>query len=486
MYLLKNAWKNVTRSKGRNILIGIIVFVIAVSACISLSIRQAAETAKESGMSNTEVTGEISINRQAMMNSMGEDGADRSEMKEKMSEVKELSLTKLKSYAQLDSVKDFYYTLTMSMDASKIEAITTEDETDSDIIRPENNKDQGAFTLVGYSSEDAMSEFKEGTCKITKGENFKIGTNDKTCIISEELATYNSLKVGSTIQMVNPQDSSQKISLKVVGIYKNSSSTSGETNRFNGRTDPANRIYTSYETLKAVNKSFDNVMAQTNGTYVFSDIDDYQTFKNDVEEMGLDENYSVSSQDVNSYEQSILPLENLSKFAGYFFVVVLIIGAVVLIIIHIFNIRERKYEIGVLTAIGMKKSKVCIQFLMELFLVTLFSMMIGLAVGSVASVPVSNQLLETQIESQQQDMATQENNFGRGGKSSDNKSEVPQGSGGLIGQTSNYMTNISASVNLVVVAQLLGVGILLTLISGMVAVVFIVRYEPLKILSSRS
>ena len=486
MYLLKNAWKNVTRSKGRNILIGIIVFVIAVSACISLSIRQAAETAKESGMSNTEVTGEISINRQAMMNSMGEDGADRSEMKEKMSEVKELSLTKLKSYAQLDSVKDFYYTLTMSMDASKIEAITTEDETDSDIIRPENNKDQGAFTLVGYSSEDAMSEFKEGTCKITKGENFKIGTNDKTCIISEELATYNSLKVGSTIQMVNPQDSSQKISLKVVGIYKNSSSTSGETNRFNGRTDPANRIYTSYETLKAVNKSFDNVMAQTNGTYVFSDIDDYQTFKNDVEEMGLDENYSVSSQDVNSYEQSILPLENLSKFAEYFFVVVLIIGAVVLIIIHIFNIRERKYEIGVLTAIGMKKSKVCIQFLMELFLVTLFSMMIGLAVGSVASVPVSNQLLETQIESQQQDMATQENNFGRGGKSSDNKSEVPQGSGGLIGQTSNYMTNISASVNLVVVAQLLGVGILLTLISGMVAVVFIVRYEPLKILSSRS
>lgn len=486
MYLLKNAWKNVTRSKGRNILIGIIVFVIAVSACISLSIRQAAETAKESGMSNTEVTGEISINRQAMMNSMGEDGADRSEMKEKMSEIKELSLTKLKSYAQLDSVKDFYYTLTLSMDASKIEAITTEDETDSDIIRPENNTDQGAFTLVGYSSEDAMSEFKEGTCKITKGENFKIGTNDKTCIISEELATYNSLKVGSTIQMVNPQDSSQKISLKVVGIYKNSSSTSGETNRFNGGTDPANKIYTSYETLKAVTKSFDNVMAQTNGTYVFSDIDDYQTFKNDVEEMGLDENYSVSSQDVNSYEQSILPLENLSKFAGYFFGVVLIIGAVVLIIIHIFNIRERKYEIGVLTAIGMKKSKVCIQFLMELFLVTLFAMMIGLAVGSAASVPVSNQLLETQIESQQQDIATQENNFGRGGKSSDDKSEAPQGPGRLIGQTSNYMTNISASVNLVVVAQLLGVGILLTLISGMVAVVFIVRYEPLKILSSRS
>ena len=33
MYILKNAWRSITRSKGRNILIGIILFVIAVSAC---------------------------------------------------------------------------------------------------------------------------------------------------------------------------------------------------------------------------------------------------------------------------------------------------------------------------------------------------------------------------------------------------------------------------------------------------------------------
>ena len=44
MYVIKNALRCITRAKGRNILIGIIALVIAVSACIGLSIRQAAET----------------------------------------------------------------------------------------------------------------------------------------------------------------------------------------------------------------------------------------------------------------------------------------------------------------------------------------------------------------------------------------------------------------------------------------------------------
>ena len=46
MYIVKNALKCLGRSKGRSILIGVIVLVIAVSACIGLSIRQAAERPK--------------------------------------------------------------------------------------------------------------------------------------------------------------------------------------------------------------------------------------------------------------------------------------------------------------------------------------------------------------------------------------------------------------------------------------------------------
>lgn len=493
MYVIKNAWKNVIRSKGRNILIGLIVLVVSISVCISLSIRQAAENAQE----DVEITGQITVDRQSMMQSMGEAGADRSQMKEKMADMEELSVEDLKKYAKSSSVKNFYYTLTTSLDGSNIEEVSTSDTTASDSSTQgpggESRKgmNQGAFSLVGYSSEDAMIDFINGTCKITDGEMFEEGTTKKNCIISSELATYNSLEAGDTIKLVNPDDDSETLSLKVVGIYSNSSSTTGEngiSTQFQPGEDPANQIYISYAALADAVEGMDSVRTQTNGTYVFADQDAYEQFQKDVEEMGLDDTYTVTSQDITSYEQSLIPLQNLSKFATYFFVVVLIIGAIVLVVINIFNIRERKYEIGVLTAIGMKKSKVCMQFVTELFIVTIFAMVIGLAAGSAASVPVSNQLLQSQIESQQEQLSNQEMNFGRGNMENGggNRQNQNIAKGGFMAQTVDYISDISASVNLTVIIELFGVGILLTIPSSMTAVIFVMRYEPLKILSNRS
>ena len=74
MYILKNALRCISRSKGRNILIGIITLVIAVSACLGLSIRQAAESAKSDTLDGMSVTATISFDRQSMMNNMGRPG----------------------------------------------------------------------------------------------------------------------------------------------------------------------------------------------------------------------------------------------------------------------------------------------------------------------------------------------------------------------------------------------------------------------------
>ena len=71
MYIVKNALRCIGRSKGRNILIGIIALVIAISACIGLSIRQAAESAKASALEGMSVTATIQYNRASAMGNMG-------------------------------------------------------------------------------------------------------------------------------------------------------------------------------------------------------------------------------------------------------------------------------------------------------------------------------------------------------------------------------------------------------------------------------
>ena len=126
--------------------------------------------------------------------------------------------------------------------------------------------------------------------------------------------------------------------------------------------------------------------------------------------------YVLTSSDVASYEASLVPLENLKSFATAFLWVILAIGAIILVVLNMFNIRERKYEVGVLTAVGMHKGKVALQFMLEIFIVTIFAILIGTGIGAATSVPITNKLLESQVQQQESSSQQQQSNFGRGGQ----------------------------------------------------------------------
>ena len=551
MYIVKNAFKSIWRARGRNVLIAIIALVIAVSACVALSIKESAQKAREDTLSLMNVTAQISLDRKSLMQStMGEGGEqppqfDRESMKDILRGGESLTLEEYEKYAAADSVKDSYYYLSATMDAGEnlepIDAMGTfGSSSTTDAQSGENSfgqgfggmkgggKDfggkmgaQGDFTVVGYSSDAAMTDFVSGNMTITDGVVFSENTTEKECIISEELATYNNLSVGSELVLVNPNDGEENHTFKVVGIYNGEGeSSNGFMGGFSTATDSANKIMTSYEALKSIcDSSAENAEESTdentgittstaissslNYTYVFGTVQDYENFAQQAKDMGLSDDYTVSSSDINKYENSLVPLENLSQTATYFLLVVFVIGAIILIVINIFNIRERKYEIGVLTAIGMKKCKVAFQFVTEMLIVTLVAIVLGAGIGAVSSVPITNALLSSQITSNQQTADNMQQGFGRetdvgGGMmqmptrpqdDGEGMSQPPDNIGGFMGDimssAENYISEVSYSTDLTVIAQLIGVGIALALISSLSAILFIMRYEPLKILTNR-
>lgn len=522
MYIIKNALKCISRSKGRNILIGVIVLVISGSACIGLSIRQAAEKAKSETLENLTVTASISFDRQSMMSQMREEAGsgdpsgggkfDKGQFAEMMGEASSLSLEEYLTYSEADSVKDFYYSQTVSVngsdDFSPVTAETTEETTEETMDVPgdfrmagmekggmEEGFSSSDFRIIGYSDENAMTSFINGTASITEGSVFEEGTENPDCIISEELADYNDISAGDSIQVTNPNNTEEIYTLTVVGLYTDSSANeSAFSARGMAENDSANQIYMSYAALQSILSSSETLNEDStgesdtalsgivSGTYVFADTESYYQFEEEVRELGLSDSYTVASPDLAAYENSLTPLNTLSKTAGWFLIVILVIGAVILIVLNIFNVRERKYEIGVLTAMGMSKGKVAIQFLTEIFVVTLASVIIGAGVGAVSSVPVTNALLENQVEAQASQSNRIEENFGRGSKPMDGSfsDNAPFSS-----PESNYITEISSATDMTVIIQMLGIAILLTLISGTVSMLFIMRYEPLKILANR-
>ncbi len=541
MYIFKNALRCVSRSKGRNVLIGIIVFVISLSACIGLSIRRSAEKAKNETLNSMSVTASISFDRrQAMQNmtppanaegSAPQGGFDREQFSSFMGENSALSLEEYEKYSKASTVKSFYYTSNVSINGNdNLSPVSNDSENANETEN--NNQDFGGpmggmggfggkdfikgansdFTLIGVSSEDAMTDFISGTSAITEGEIFTENTENMDCIISEELAVYNNIEVEDEITIVNPNAEDETYTLKVVGFFEDSSANQ---NSFSGMgmtsNDPANKIYISYKALSNIIKNstevsstitddngreYQTALSETlNATYTFANVDDYEKFEEEIYDLGLDESYTVSSSDITAFENSMAPLETLSTTAGYFLIVILLIGAVILIVLNIFSVRERKYEIGVLTAMGMKKQKVALQFLTEIFAVTLAAVIVGGAVGAITSVPVANTLLESQIEAQTTERNNIEQGFGRGDKGNvqlPDGANPPQNIGGFGGRfqnlaqnTADYVDEISSATDFIVLLQLLGIAILLTVIAGGFSVLFIMRYEPLKILFNR-
>jgi len=521
MMVFINAFKSISRAKGRNILIGIIVLTIAVSSSVALAIRNSAEVAKESGFEAQTITGTISVDRQKMMEGMqgGSGGSNRNGMRDLMQQYAGLSLGELQEYANSDYVKDFYYTASSSLDAGgELEPYSsTETSTNSnsgsqnapggrDGIRGVGvigSMAMGDFSVTGYSDENAMGRFISGDSKITDGEMFDFTSEDLNCLISYELAIFNDLSVGDILTLANPNDEEETYSFTITGIYTNATSTdTGGQMQFSTAMDPANLICVSFNALsKLAEESELNAVAgvneygietttalnmQTAGTYAFSSKDNYDNFDRELRVKGLSEYYVLSSPDMNSYEASLVPLENLSNFALTLMIIILIVGAVILIVLNIFNIRERKYEVGVLTAIGIKKTKVAAQFVIELLVITLTAVTIGTGIGAVVSVPVSNNLLESQIQSQELTQTTQEQNFGRpGGDGGGNRIQ----GGFLLGGAEvsvEYVDTINATINVSILLQLIGIGIFLTVFSSLVGIVFVLRYDPLKILANRA
>ena len=144
----------------------------------------------------------------------------------------------------------------------------------------------------------------------------------------------------------------------------------------------------------------------------------------------------------------------------------------------------------------MKKSKLSLQFMSELLIVSIFGLIIGAGIGSFVSVPVSNKLLANEIENANAKYDDIGKNFGRRDidrpptennlneeNNNDNKNFRDLDFG--IAKV-NEVDSIDAVVDFKVLYELLEIGVLLTLVSSLASMIAIARFSPLQILKERS
>lgn len=489
MYIFKNAWISIVRNKGRNILIAIIILVIAAASSITLAIRNSATKIVTAYENKYNIEASISMDRRALMqNFRGEEGEEKKsqqEMIETFNNIESLTVEDIKKYGESEYVSKYYYVYNTGVNAKDIEEATdslvkettTDKKTTTRTEKIFNDKaSDGAFKLLGYSSYDSMTDFVNGKFKIADGEVSNDFTSNN-CVISEELATLNDIKVGDTITITSPNDEKITYDLVVSGIYKEDSDVSEDmTSMFSGS---VNSIITNDKVVSEFMAKDEKSNVTITPTFIIKDKESVEKFTVELTEKGLSEYFTVTNN-LDTVEGATKSITNVKSFATMFLIITLIIGAIVLLVLNMINIRERKYEIGVLRTIGMKKSLVISQFMVELLVVAIFGLLIGTGVGSFTSVNVANHLLETEISNAASETKNIDKNFG-------GKGNLMVGTPQSIGITHiEQVDNIDAIVDFKVLGQLLGIGIILTMISSLSACVSISRFSPLNILKERS
>lgn len=492
MYILKNALISITRNKERNLLIGIIIVVISCATAISLAIRNSADSLIESYKNQYETTATIGINRESMREEMKIDESssneEREDQKENMqeifSEASNISEEDIDKYGNSDYVKNYYYQISIGINAEDIDKVsqtTTTDNANNDNNIPTqgpkgNEKFQNIsdsdFTLIGYSNTIGMEEFISGKYKITDGQ-VSDDRDNNNCVINSELATLNKLEVGDKIKAIDPDDENNTLELTVTGIFEENSDNDNAMGMF---TSSANIIITNTNTVKKMTTTNEKIKKTITPTFILKSSDVVDKFSNELTEKGLSE-YLTINTNLDEVESATSTISNTKTFATTFLIVTLIIGGIVLFVINMINIRERKYEIGVLRTIGMKKSLLTCQFITELLIVTVVGLLVGAGIGANLSIPVSNNLLKSEISKSTEDKNNINQNFGGRERNFEKVNGIAEVSA---------FESIDAAVDIKVLGELFIIGILLTLISSISSMISIQKFSPLTILKERS
>ena len=531
MYIISNALENLLRNKSRNILVISIMFAIIATTVVSLIINNTSSAVIEDY--KTRFSSQVSITpnmeklqQEAIANSSSGRGVSL--------RVPQISPEQYLAFALSEALQRADAFASVSANSKSMTALDqSEDEEEPDLgpsgMSMSGSSVAGAAPMMSMRGGgnyrlfgDYWDEFNAGTRSLLDDGISRMPSANNECLISEDLANLNKLKVGDklTVQVqmsveipadtdmsnygdgdsyrkngttyalsVGPDGRFQAtrivdLTMTVVGIYLDLNDPYDNENlpqiaALNHR----NEILTTLDTLLALRATDENNI-MLNVTYHLKSPDLLEAFEADVRAAGLSDIFDVST-DSSSYDMIVRPVVGLKNITLSFMAVVVALGAIILILLTSIAIRERKYEIGVLRAMGMKKSKVSLGLWSELLIMTGIALVVGIGVGLLAAQPITDVLISQQAQAAASSVPSGTVTTGAP------QGAVTIGMGSLMGpggRASNAapLSEMDISIGLLTIVEIIGIALLLATLAGLVSTSRITKYEPIVILMERN
>ncbi|ALU79867.1 ABC transporter permease [Listeria monocytogenes] len=499
MNFFKRAWLSMKARKGRSVLQLIIFTVVCVLILSGFTIQSAADKASELAREQLGGTVTLTVDREKQMQTMREEASssDSSSTESKPQfQSSPIDVSDANDLAKLNHVASYnYYSSTQAL-ASGFDPIESSGDTSSSNDESSTTAEtqgpgggQGGPQMVdadlsisGLLDSATSTDFEAGTSELTSGVAITSADKDKNvAMVEENLAEENDWKVGDSFT-VTSSDGNTKVTLKIVGIYKTTDSGSDMAQNFSFL-NPYNKVYVPYTVANTIKGSnYKNTV--DSAVYTMDDAANISAFEKEAKKVdSIDwDTFKLDANDT-LYQQMIGPINSVASFSKNVVYIVSIAGALILGLLVMMQVRDRKYEMGVLLAIGEKRGKLIAQFFVEILIVALVSFGLAAASSHYVAQLAGNQLLAQQNSSTNETTTSTENRGPGGGG---------QGGPGGIGESVSNLTKnteqikeLDIQVTLEDMLKMGGIGIGIAFISVLLPAALVLRMNPKTILTKQ-
>lgn len=398
MFVLSNAWRALTRSKGRTALTAFITLAVTFGTVAGLAIIQEDTNAHTTAYDQQKATLAIRPTAATWKKVSATDSASTKHY---------MTWTSYTEYATLvqSATNSLNFTVTETVPARVSGDLKALDG--GSLGSASDDETGGQLIWRAFWTKDSAKASDLGTFEIVDGKDLSYNNqssnpNTTGALVSEAFASANNLKVGDTLKVAAASDAKTTAKLKVRGIYKYTSE-SAVANPVTAARNRENAIFTNYQTFAKAGLDPQSTDKTVSG-WAVPDLDvvfdagDSATYKSLVSTLKKSKlpakGYEFSSPSLESYNASLEPLDTLSSRAKTGTIVLVAVGGVLLLILVLSGVwaPKRDDEIGMALVSGVTRGRLGWQFMLEVFIVTLPFYVIGLVGGAFAANPIGSAL----------------------------------------------------------------------------------------------
>ncbi|MGE7838439.1 ABC transporter permease [Viridibacillus arvi] len=474
MNFIKRAFLSVRARKGKSLILFTVFLVVANLTLAGFAMQNVTETASDLARKKLGVDVTLGLDQEKVQKHIEKQYEENPNEKINLPEISTEEADKL---AKSPYVKNFNYikeAYGLADGFTPIEVDENENEGSVGFVGGgQNDREMPNISLVGVRSSDLLKGFTEGTEKIIEGRTITAeDKGKKVALIEKQLAEQNKLKVGDKVK-IKTDDGKSKIKVEIIGIYE-ASDTTGQ-NMPIAFLKPSNKIYVSCESLKEFsgNKNMKGTPIDK-AIYYLNDPDHIDAFKALGKKTNIDfDLFKLDAHDA-LYKKMIGPIENMATTSKWIVYMVSITGTIILGLIIMLTIKERRKELGILLAIGEKKGKLIGQLLVEVLCIAVLAFSLSIFTGGAVSQKMGDSLLQKEITASEE----QENNPGEQGKAV----MITSAMDGDLGKDVDPIDNIDVSVTSQDILNLGGFGLLIAILATLLPALSILRLNPKEIL----